>query len=60
MLAAHMPKEQSLSMERTHRGHLQGQVSVQDELCTAIPYQPSVDGNTVDSQLSKAFLHAMP
>ena len=28
MLAAHMPKEQSLSMERTHRGHLQGQYAI--------------------------------
>lgn len=53
-LAAQMPKEQSLNMERTHTGHLQGQVSVQDELLYRNPYQPSVDGNTVDSQLEQS------
>ena len=53
-LAAQMPKEQSVAMDRTHRGHLQGRVSVQDELLYRNPYQPSVDGNTVDSQLEQS------
>ena len=45
---------QSVAMERTHTGHLTGQVSRDDELLYRNPSQPSIDGNTVDTQIEQA------
>jgi flagellar basal-body rod protein FlgB len=45
-----------LPMTRTHRSHLGGRASsVSDpELLYRVPMQPSLDGNTVDSQVEQA------
>lgn len=40
-----------LGMEKTHEGHMDtGSMSPGNELLYRVPHQPSVDGNTVDSQ----------
>lgn len=43
----------SLPLERTHQGHLGGSVVLDETLQYRNPYQPSIDGNTVDSQIEQ-------
>jgi flagellar basal-body rod protein FlgB len=46
---------QSSTLKTTHSGHLQANQSVMGErLMYRIPLQPSLDGNTVDSQVEQA------
>lgn len=41
-------------LERTHSRHLAGNASTAERLMYRVPNQPSLDGNTVDSQLEQA------
>jgi len=54
MLAGEVASQQSLGVARTHRGHLADQRSADDDLLYRNPSQPSIDGNTVDSQIEQA------
>ena len=54
ILAGETQSEQALGMSRTHSGHLTGTVDVDNELKYRNPLQPSIDGNTVDSQTEQA------
>jgi flagellar basal-body rod protein FlgB len=44
---------QSLSMKTTHRKHLPGSTNKDDRLKYRSPYQPAIDGNTVDAQIEQ-------
>lgn len=54
VLMGEVEDQHSLSVARTHRGHLEGQKNVDNTLKYRNPIQPSIDGNTVDSQLEQA------
>lgn len=54
VLQGQMQSEHSLAVERTQKGHLAGNQQVESELKYRNPMQPSIDGNTVDSQIEKA------
>lgn len=54
VLAGEVEAQQSLSVEKTHSGHLNGRTQVDEHLLYRNPTQPSIDGNTVDSQIEKA------
>ena len=54
VLQGELDQSQSLAVKRTHQGHLAGQGQQQDSLKYRNPMQPSIDGNTVDSQLEQA------
>ena len=54
ILAGETQKEQAMGMARTHAGHLSGTVDVDGGLMYRNPLQPSIDGNTVDSQTEQA------
>lgn len=41
---------QGLQMARTHEGHLDTSISAEADLMYRTPDQPSIDGNTVDTQ----------
>lgn len=45
----------SLEMNVTDERHQRGSVNVDSELMYRNPYQPSIDGNTVDSQMEQSF-----
>lgn len=45
----------SLEMNATDTRHLRGSVNVDSDLMYRNPYQPSIDGNTVDSQMEQSF-----
>lgn len=45
----------SIGMEKTHKAHISGNQSVDDSLKYRNPYQPSIDGNTVDTQMEQSF-----
>lgn len=45
---------QSLAMKATNHGHLVGSRSSSDDLMYRTPSQPSIDGNTVDTQIEQA------
>ncbi len=45
----------SLAMNVTHEDHQRGNINVEDELMFRNPYQPAIDGNTVDSQMEQSF-----
>ena len=45
----------SLSMQATDDRHLRGNVNVDSELMYRNPYQPAIDGNTVDTQMEQSF-----
>ena len=47
-------RSMSVSVERTHSGHLSGRGRLDEELLYRNPTQPSIDGNTVDSQIEQA------
>lgn len=44
----------SLPVERTHSGHIAGTGRIDQDLLYRNPSQPSIDGNTVDSQIEQA------
>lgn len=54
MLTAEKSTARSVSVERTHSGHLSGRTRIEEELLYRNPTQPSIDGNTVDSQMEQA------
>ena len=54
VLKGELSSSRSVGMERTHAGHLAGTGRVDEELLYRNPTQPSIDGNTVDSQLEQA------
>lgn len=54
MLTAEKSASRSVAVERTHSGHLSGRASIDEELLYRNPTQPSIDGNTVDSQMEQA------
>jgi len=45
----------SLEMNVTDERHQRGTVNVDSELMYRNPYQPSIDGNTVDTQMEQSF-----
>jgi len=45
----------SLQMATTNASHLEGNVHTETELLFRNPYQPAIDGNTVDSQMEQSF-----
>jgi flagellar basal-body rod protein FlgB len=45
----------SLGMNTTNRDHLAGKIQTDENLQFRNPYQPSIDGNTVDSQMEQTF-----
>ena len=45
----------SLGMNATDERHLRGSVNVDSDLMFRNPYQPAIDGNTVDSQMEQSF-----
>lgn len=53
ILAEQADKQQSISMQQTHSGHLTGRTDSKTDLLYRNPTQPSIDGNTVDSQIEK-------
>ncbi|WP_430459842.1 flagellar basal body rod protein FlgB [Thalassolituus sp. LLYu03] len=54
MLAGEVASQQSLGMNRTQQGHLSGRRKADDDILYRNPIQPSIDGNTVDSQIEQA------
>ena len=46
--------QSSIGMAATHQGHIQGAPSANQELMYRTPSQPSIDGNTVDTQIEQA------
>ena len=47
--------KRSLGMDVTNESHLAGTIKTNEELKYRNPYQPSIDGNTVDSQMEQTF-----
>ena len=45
----------SLEMNATDQRHLRGNVNTDSELMYRNPYQPAIDGNTVDTQMEQSF-----
>lgn len=45
----------SLEMQVTNPSHLEGTVNTETDLLFRNPYQPAIDGNTVDSQMEQSF-----
>lgn len=45
----------SLAMNVTSEKHQRGNINTESELMFRNPYQPSIDGNTVDSQMEQSF-----
>ena len=45
----------SLEMQVTSEKHQRGTVDTETDLMFRNPYQPSIDGNTVDSQMEQSF-----
>ncbi|GAA6134899.1 flagellar basal body rod protein FlgB [Oceaniserpentilla sp. 4NH20-0058] len=45
----------SLKMQVTDSSHLEGTVKAETDLLFRNPYQPAIDGNTVDSQMEQSF-----
>lgn len=54
VLNAEQENANALPIERTHRGHLVGKQMIDSDLKYRNPTQPSIDGNTVDSQYEQA------
>lgn len=44
----------SLPLERTHSGHIAGSGHIDENLLYRNPSQPSIDGNTVDTQIEQS------
>lgn len=47
--------KRGLPMAATNPSHLRGTIDTNAELLYRNPYQPSIDGNTVDSQMEQSF-----
>lgn len=47
--------QRGLAMTATNPSHLRGTIDTNSELLYRNPYQPSIDGNTVDSQMEQSF-----
>ena len=47
--------KRSLAMNVTNESHQRGNVNTETELQFRNPYQPAIDGNTVDSQMEQSF-----
>ena len=47
--------KRSLAMQVTNESHQRGSVDTETELQFRNPYQPAIDGNTVDSQMEQSF-----
>ncbi len=47
--------KRSLAMNVTNESHQHGNVNTETELQFRNPYQPAIDGNTVDSQMEQSF-----
>jgi flagellar basal-body rod protein FlgB len=47
--------QRSLKMNVTDTSHQRGTVNTDTDLLFRNPYQPSIDGNTVDSQMEQSF-----
>ncbi len=47
--------KRSLGMKVTSEKHQRGKIETDTELLFRNPYQPSIDGNTVDSQMEQTF-----
>jgi len=47
--------KRSLAMNVTNDSHQRGTVKTETELQYRNPYQPAIDGNTVDSQMEQSF-----
>lgn len=45
----------SLEMKTTNASHLEGNINTETDLLFRNPYQPAIDGNTVDSQMEQSF-----
>lgn len=45
----------SLEMNKTNKLHIEGDLNTDTELLFRNPYQPAIDGNTVDSQMEQSF-----
>ncbi len=54
VLDGEVASQRSLGMSRTHSGHIAAQGSADEDLLYRNPIQPSIDGNTVDSQMEQA------
>ncbi len=54
VLSGQMDSNKSIAVERTQKGHLAGNQRIDSELLYRNPMQPSIDGNTVDSQIEQA------
>lgn len=54
ILAHESEKESSLALQQTQSGHMAGSRSVDEDLLYRLPNQPSVDGNTVETQVEQA------
>lgn len=54
VLAGEVEAANNLSMQRTHNGHIAGKGSQDEQLLYRNPMQPSIDGNTVETQIEKS------
>ncbi|SFM23628.1 flagellar basal body rod protein FlgB [Marinobacter zhejiangensis] len=54
MMARAQGEMQGVQMARTHQGHMDTSGGVEGDLMYRNPDQPSIDGNTVDSQQEQA------
>jgi flagellar basal-body rod protein FlgB len=54
ILRGEVQRSQSVDMNRTNEGHIAGKSSGGADLFFRNPYQPSIDGNTVDSNVENA------
>lgn len=44
----------SLALNKTQEGHIPGKGRIDEDLLFRNPFQPSIDGNTVDSQIEQS------
>jgi len=47
--------KRSIGMEKTHKAHIEGDIKGDNTLLYRNPYQPAIDGNTVDTQMEQTF-----
>lgn len=51
LLQNEQKKKNAMKLERTSDSHMKGKGRVDEDLLYRTPYQPSIDGNTVDSDI---------
>lgn len=54
ILRGEVQRSQAMDMNRTNEGHIAGKSSGGADVLFRNPYQPSIDGNTVDSNVENA------